>query len=1174
MPNARVVLAFLLTGCGSSTTEAPPDPQVAPPAAPVEVLKTHRPPPPVREPIAAWSLTASDGSGLELVSIDAKAVIEGPLAFTELHLRFRNPEDRVREGTFAITLPARATVSRFAMFEDGHYKEAEVVPKALARRAYDDALHRGIDPAILEKSTSNEFTARVFPIPARDTKELVVSYSQELAAAGYILPLTGFPTIDDVSVTLDAVRPDGTHQAQALKEKHWQPDHDFVADVVTPAAVATGSLVAASFELDPAAAAVADRPTTLTVLVDTSASRGPGFRRYLERVRTLVHALADKYDALAIEVVAFDQETHAMYTGPARDFGETQLAAFVARRAAGASDLSQAVASVHDASRIAIVTDGVVTAGLEGAALAKAIGKRAGRVDVILAGGIRDEHVAASLSRAGERPGDVFDLDGELEPIARGLGEVVRVDVPIEVPGATWFHPHTLASLRPGMQVTVFARMPAAACSLAVTIGGSARTVDAVQATPALLERAAARVEIDELEATLATTTAEAASAKLRKEIETRSVAARLVSTQASMLVLDNDAEYARYGIDRNALADILVVGPHGLEQSHRTFIASKPRPHGKSTLVGYDDTNVIGTGRYGTIGHGSGTGSGWGVGHGEMRSRVASVPAVSIGQPSMTGSLDKSFIRRYLHRHTQKITYCYERELLSRPQLHGTIETHFTIGENGQVLAVTATGFDDKVAACVADVIKRVDFPPVSGSTIQVNYPFTFRTAGSPSDDDAETDRAIAAAIAAPATVPPARPTAGHPPIPPASRVPDPSPAAVAPSPASPSPTPSPARSPSPAPSPTPSPSPSPSRSPSPSPSPARSPSPSPSPAIAPSPSPAVAPSPAPAALPPGVAVERAVPREPEDEGVFEPASSALDGKLARVMRAIAHKDAGALALAEAWCDAQPTDVLALVGLGEAFEARGDRAAAARAYGSIIDLYPSHADYRRFAGERLERLGPVGRGLAIDTYRRAVKDRPDQITGHRLLAYALLRNNDLAGAFAAILAGVDQHPPEGRFLGADRVFARDAGMIGTAYLAHGGNRERIEQALAKRSLDLVIEPSLRVLLYWETDANDVDLHVRDAMGGHSWYKHKELDSGGALYADITTGFGPECFELVGTPAAGPYTVGVHYYAQGPMGYGMGLLQIERFDGKAFTFDDRPYIIMKNQAYVSLGDTP
>jgi len=1128
MLNARLVVTLVVVGCSAPATQEPV-PVVAPPTAPAAVLNARRAAP-VREPIAPWSLTASDGSGLRLVSIEAKAVIEGPLAFTELHLRFHNPEDRVREGTFAITLPPNATVSRFAMAEDGHFKEAEVVAKALARRAYDDFVHRGIDPAILEKAAGNEFTARVFPIPAHDSKHLVISYSQELTD-GYLLPLTGLPTIDDVSVALDAVRPDGTHQTQTLKQAHWQPDHDFVADVVTPAAVATGTLVAGAFEVEPNVAAAADRPTALTVLVDTSASRAPGFRRYVERVRTLVHELAARYDQLAVEVVAFDQETRSMYRGLAKDFGDAQVAAFVERRAAGASDLAQAISSARAAPRIAIIADGVVTAGLEGAALASAI-RTLGpeRVDVILAGGIRDEHVATALSRVGTRPGDVFDLDRELEPIASGLGEVVRVDVPIEVAGATWFHPHTLASLRPGTKVMVYARLAAPASTFAATIGGSQRTVDAVQATPALLERAAARAEIDDLETTLASTTAEGPSAKLRKQIEQRSVAARVVSTQASMLVLDSDRDYERYGIDRKALADILVVGPHGLEQAHRTFVASKDVPHTHASdgqLASEGGAMALATGRYATMGAGRAASASWSSGHGmaALHYRVASVPMVRIAAPSVSGDLDKNIIRRYIKRHLEKITYCYERELLSRPHLHGTVQTRFTIGSKGRVLSATATGVDDEVAACVAGVLENIEFPPVADSTVIVNYPFTFRTPDSPAEPSVDEAAAVAPQPApAIATAPP---PAAMPPTPAAPAIVAPAPVAIVPP-----------------------------------------------PAAAPTPSTPPVAEPATVATPVAPAVAAPVAPPSSNEPVFGPPANALDGKLAGVMKAIAkHDAAGALALAQAWRDEQPTDVLALVGLGEAFEATGDRAAAARAYGSIIDLYPTHADFRRFAGERLERLGPIGRALAIDTYRRAVADRPDQITGHRLLAYALLRNNDYAGAFSAILVGFDQQPAADRFAGAGRVFARDAGMIATTYLAHGGNRDRIEKALAKRDVALVTESSTRFLLYWETDANDVDLHVQDAVGGHAWYSHKTLESGGELYADVTTGFGPECFEIVGAATAGPYKLGVHYYAQGPMGYGMGLLQIVRFDGKAFSFDDRPYVIMKNQAYVSLGNT-
>ena len=107
--------------------------------------------------------------------------------------------------------------------------------------------------------------------------------------------------------------------------------------------------------------------------------------------------------------------------------------------------------------------------------------------------------------------------------------------------------------------------------------------------------------------------------------------------------------------------------------------------------------------------------------------------------------------------------------------------------------------------------------------------------------------------------------------------------------------------------------------------------------------------------------------------------------------------------------------------------------------------------------------------------------------------------------------------------------------------------------------------------MYWETDGNDVDFHIRDSKGGHAWYSNTELPSGGELYADVTTGYGPECFAIQGKPTAGPYRMSINYYSQGPMGYGMGLLQIQKFDGKKLTFDDRPYVIMRDHAFVDLG---
>ena len=119
-------------------------------------------------------------------------------------------------------------------------------------------------------------------------------------------------------------------------------------------------------------------------------------------------------------------------------------------------------------------------------------------------------------------------------------------------------------------------------------------------------------------------------------------------------------------------------------------------------------------------------------------------------------------------------------------------------------------------------------------------------------------------------------------------------------------------------------------------------------------------------------------------------------------------------------------------------------------------------------------------------------------------------------------------------------------------------------------------EGSLRFVLNWETDANDVDFHIHDARGGHAYFSSRKLPSGGELYADVTTGYGPECFTIPfagkGKAPAAPYRLEAHYYSRGPMGYGMGKLEIIDHDGSGgLTFEERPFVAMVDHAFVELG---
>ena len=74
--------------------------------------------------------------------------------------------------------------------------------------------------------------------------------------------------------------------------------------------------------------------------------------------------------------------------------------------------------------------------------------------------------------------------------------------------------------------------------------------------------------------------------------------------------------------------------------------------------------------------------------------------------------------------------------------------------------------------------------------------------------------------------------------------------------------------------------------------------------------------------------------------------------------------------------------------------------------------------------------------------------------------------------------------------------------------------------------------PRLRVVLSWDTDGTDVDLHVVTPAGEHAFYGNRVTPSGGALDVDVTTGFGPEIFADP-TPLPGMYQVYLNYYAAG-----------------------------------------
>lgn len=71
---------------------------------------------------------------------------------------------------------------------------------------------------------------------------------------------------------------------------------------------------------------------------------------------------------------------------------------------------------------------------------------------------------------------------------------------------------------------------------------------------------------------------------------------------------------------------------------------------------------------------------------------------------------------------------------------------------------------------------------------------------------------------------------------------------------------------------------------------------------------------------------------------------------------------------------------------------------------------------------------------------------------------------------------------------------------------------------------------ALKIILMWDTDGTDVDLHVIEPNGEQCYYGNRKTSSGGSLDVDITNGYGPEIYTR-SVPLLGEYDIRVKYYS-------------------------------------------
>ncbi|WP_341215812.1 VIT domain-containing protein [uncultured Wocania sp.] len=117
---------------------------------------------------------------LGITSLDIKVEVVGNIATTTYDMLFYNPTKEILEGELTFPLGEGQRVSGLALEVNGKLREAVVVEKEQGRVAFEAVVRQRVDPILLEKGTGNKYKARIYPIPAKGYKRVVLSYEQEL----------------------------------------------------------------------------------------------------------------------------------------------------------------------------------------------------------------------------------------------------------------------------------------------------------------------------------------------------------------------------------------------------------------------------------------------------------------------------------------------------------------------------------------------------------------------------------------------------------------------------------------------------------------------------------------------------------------------------------------------------------------------------------------------------------------------------------------------------------------------------------------------------------------------------------------------------------------------------------------------------------------------------------
>jgi Ca-activated chloride channel family protein len=564
---------------------------------------------------AAGLLIADGGLGgvLEIKEHTVQVTINNGVAVTKVTQVFHNTEKRQVEALYTFPVPKGASVANFSMWINGKEMVGEVLEKKRAREIYDSYKRQRRDPGLLEQADYRTFEMRIFPIAPDADQKVEVTYYQELDFdhdwATYVYPLATATRRDvdsrttgkfAISFEVKSVvpiaelestsHPDGFAIAKQTQE-YWQASLETKSGSLAKDVVLAYHVVRPHTGIDLITSkngnedgffcltltagedlAQHDQGMDYVFVLDVSGSMGDDGKLLLSKdsIGAFVNELGDKD---RFEVLTFSVQPNPFFKQLAPVTADTrqQAAAFLtSQRALGGTVLNPAITTAYKYAspdrtlNVVILSDGL-TEQQERRALLELIGQRPRNTRVFCIG-VGNDVNRPLLEQLAQDSGGLasFLSHGDnftraAKAFRRKLMRPAATNLQLDFGGLQVFdvEPKTLPNLYHGAPVRVYGRYVGAGTGkvgLRADVNGVELKMDAKLDFPANdpanpeIERMWAWKRVDQLlKLADRTESRDQVIPEIVKLGETYSI----VTEYTSFLVLENDAEYQRWKIDR-----------------------------------------------------------------------------------------------------------------------------------------------------------------------------------------------------------------------------------------------------------------------------------------------------------------------------------------------------------------------------------------------------------------------------------------------------------------------------------------------------------------------------------------------------------------------------------------------------------------------------------------------